>query len=85
MKRGHERRLKALEEVKRRALGYRCFRQSRADPGLFLDEQGQAITDAEIAALGAAGWQVIRIVYKSPPGAGDTIRLTWGDEQPAAG
>lgn len=70
-----QRRLRALEQVRRQALGLRIFKQSQTDPTLFFDEQGQAAGESEINALSAAGWLVIRVVYKSQPGAERATRL----------
>lgn len=80
MARDVERRLQALEQAARPALGWRCFEQDIDQPEVFHEGQGEArraYTRDEISALGEQGWQCIVICWESvEPGA---IRLAWGD------
>lgn len=66
-----ERRLQALEQAARPALGLRCFTQDMDQPEVFYEGVGlgecearRAYTRAEISALGEQGWQCMVIVYE---------------------
>ena len=81
-----DRRLGALERVAAPMLGFRYFQQSGADPAVYEEKAtGQAFTLSEIDALSAAGWRCIVFGWEMPEDRKGVIRLTWGDEQPAAG
>ncbi len=64
-----ERRLQKLERTNDEALGLRIFQQSEDTPEVFYEVPGafykgpQGYTRADIAALGALGWQTLLIVY----------------------
>ena len=82
-----QQRLQALEQVAVAApmLGFRYFQQGGADPDIYKESAtGQALTLGEIDALSAAGWRCIVVGWDMPEDRRG-VRLTWGDEQPAAG
>lgn len=82
----HKQRLQTLERVAAPMLGFRYFQQSGADPAVYAESvTGQAFALSEIDALSAAGWRCIVIGWEMPEDRKGVIRLTWGDEQPAAG
>jgi hypothetical protein len=64
-------RLQALEAREQAVRGIRIFQQDYADVHTYYEgidnQQGQSFTRADIAAVGALGWQVLVIHYD--PGA----------------